>query len=108
MKKPNQVGKSNKTAREPGQEQPRHRISSRIKEEFLEGQDNLENAIWRAGSFLEALAALVKVSDNSEHPLLSESAVDGLQMIAMEYNNGLRESFDQYTEKLRTSNAVSA
>lgn len=165
MKKPNQVRKSNRTARESAQEQQRgevevkvclpartihvlearaasenvtvsglmerairtqlptleslaetvgqndHRISARIKDEILEGQrvrDNLENAIYRGGALLETLAALVAASENSVHPLLSESAVGGLQMIALEYHIGLRESFDHYTARLRSSNAVAA
>ena len=64
----------------------------------LRAQDDLENAIDRSAAILETLAVVVKTTDNSEHPLLSDSAVEGLQCIARELATDLRECFITFTK----------
>jgi benzoyl-CoA reductase/2-hydroxyglutaryl-CoA dehydratase subunit BcrC/BadD/HgdB len=86
-------------------------IQVRIEKEFSEAQavlDALEDATFRSASLLEAFAALLKLTERSEHPQLSESAVEGLMFIASQEGENLRARLENYTERLRKSRAVAA
>jgi hypothetical protein len=74
----------------------------------MDARDGLENAVLRSNAMLEALAALLEVSEKSEHPRLTAPAVEGLQFIAMEEGINLRERFENYTEMLLKKSCLAA
>jgi hypothetical protein len=82
-----------------------------INKEFYEAQaarDTLEDATFRSAALLEALAALLELTEKSDHPKLSESAVEGLQFVAAKEGANLRERLEHYTGLIRRGKAVAA
>jgi hypothetical protein len=63
-------------------------------------QTYLEDAADRSAALLEALAALLELTDSSEQSKLSDSAVEGLQLLAMQEGANLRDRFENYTQLL--------
>lgn len=69
----------------------------RIGRARFDSQTRLDTAIFRTSAMLEGLAALLEYSDKSEQPQLSDSATDGLKLIARELGERLGECFDDYS-----------
>lgn len=65
------------------------------KHAHMSAQDALENAVTRSNALNEALAILVLACEDSSEPLMTRSAVNGLQTIAMTEGAELRKAFDR-------------
>ena len=89
MKKPNQIRAKDNSS------------NSERRDELLAARDALENATLCTSALLEAFGVLIELSEKSEQPRLSGSAVEGLQYIALEEGANLRERFENYAELLR-------
>lgn len=78
----------------------RHGLSDRkSRDQFADHQrvqDALEDATFRSAALLEALAALLEFSENSHHPRLSDSAAQGLQLLAFQEGMNLRDRLADY------------
>lgn len=67
----------------------------------LEAQDRLEDATLRSSALLETMAALLTLTESSHHPILSDSAVRGLQLIALQEGANLRDRFTGFLSARR-------
>jgi hypothetical protein len=86
-------------------------MMKQIRKEFdpaFVAQDKLEDAVDRSVSLLEAFAVLIKCSEDSETPLLSDSAAEGLKLIALQEGVNLRRCFDHCTELPKQDKVIAA
>ncbi len=67
----------------------------------FDAQCALENAVATNAALVEAFACLIEVSDKSEYPRMTESAVDGLQILASQQAQSLRDGFENYHASLK-------
>lgn len=98
MKNQDQIGDQNRASRRIGREA----------DAAFTARDGLEDAIFRSAALLEGLTALLELSDESEHPKLSGSAVEGLRFIAMQEGANLRARFENYTQLLVKGRMIAA
>ncbi|GEM_PF-5637322 len=71
-------------------------------------EDRVDDAVFRGSALLEALAALVKAGENSDEPLLSNAATEGLQSLAAELGANMRDQLSQLRETTRRHSNVTA
>lgn len=94
MKNQNQIKKQSRVSREA--------------QTAFDARDRLEDAACSSAALLEALAALLEFTENSDHPQLSGSAVEGLKLLAFQEGANLHDRFENYTQLLVKGRMIAA